>query len=256
LEACAVALTLLAFTAMLAGCAAEAQRPDWVSEGKYVEYKVYIQSDAPQVPKGEVGTLRLEIVRVYDRYAEVNVRSDVLPEARSYVPFSAGYEMTWYYESDGFALSSASLSELAQGRPPKSMLDWFERASMEYSVGSELKSVPGGTFDCYKVSAWSQGEDARYDYWFDKKTGLIVAFSMGGKYQGYWLEINVELSTTNIASPLMPPMAVFGLVIIAIVVVVMGLVVIVALRLARRGKLPQTTSPQPPPFTPPPATSQ
>jgi len=237
----AVAAVILAVLVVLPIAAVYAAKPRWVAEGRYAEYEIYVESSALNV-SGRVGYARIEFRSAGDSNATVEVSASVdqrvVDSLRSIlggavplpIPEAASYIYTWRYEEDlpPFLLSSRSLENLSRGQIP------FPPQGVLLSVSSESKSVPAGRFDCYKLSASVSllGASLTMNAWYEKSTGLLIAYEYDVQILGQRIHISVQLKSTNIlGGPGIPLTTV-----IAVAVVIAAAAAIAALMLRRSGK--------------------
>jgi len=236
----AVAAVVLAVLVVLSIATVYAAKPGWVAAGKYAEYEIYVESSALNV-SGRIGSARIEFRSVGDTYATVEVSASVdrrvVDSLRSMlggavslpIPEAASYTYTWRYEEDlfPFLLGSRSLEELSRGRQVS--LPLLPLASL--SASSESKRVAAGSFDCYKLSASVSllGVSMSASLWYEKLTGLLVAYEYDVQFMGQGVRISVQLKSTNIlGGPGIPLTTV-----VAAIVVIAAAAAIAALMLRR-----------------------
>jgi len=201
-----------------------AAKPGWVAAGKYAEYEIYVEGNALDV-NGKVGSVRIEFKSVSDSSAtvvvSVSIDQQIANSLRSIgfsLPTTGSEEYTWNYEYDLgiFVLGSKSLEELSKG------------SQQGFSVTSESKSVPAGRFDCYKISFSASlfGASASANLWYEKSTGLLVAYEYSVQMLGQGARVSMQLKSTNIIG--------FPLTTVIVVVVVIAAVAAVAVFALRR----------------------
>jgi len=114
------------------------------------------------------------------------------------------------------------------------------------SLSTESKRVPAGTFNCYKVSGSVLGM-ASISVWFEKSSGLLVAYEYDIQYGGQKVHLSMQLRSTNIVGGV-------SILILIIIGVAIAIAIGVGLLLLRRYSRkiesiaqPQPSQPQPSP---------
>jgi len=210
----AVLLSILLIAAVLAPIALSASKPDWVAPGKYAEYQVKSSTTS------ETATLRWEIKEVYDTYAVVAISGKVLGQSLSTT-------INWEFGSKITPLSSlgplvVNVDDLKKSNPPM-----------------EDKTVPAGTFKCYKVE--ENIIFATYRAWYEASTGILVAMEVSALGQS----VTLELKSTNIISGALNWMWIVIIVVVVIVVVVAVVLVAKKLKKPKAPAQPQQPIPSP-----------
>jgi len=211
-------VSILLITLILAPITLSATKPDWVSVGKYAEYELILEgSDGTR----ETGYVRIEIKEVYNDHAVLKVSINIPGSG------SEDREDTWYYDKSyhGIILNPAGLR------------------AKNYPI--EDKSVPAGTFKCYKV------ERVSGTAWYEVSTGLLVY----GEVAVLGARGIVQLKSTNIIGGF--PWLLIIAVIVIVVVVAVVLVVVSKIRKVATTAPPPTQPPTPeaPTVQPPPTST-
>jgi len=253
----AVAVVILAVLVVLPIAAAYAAKPGWVGAGKYAEYEIYVESSALNV-SGRIGSVRIEFRSVGDINATVEVSASVdqrvVDSLRSMlggavslpIPEAASYTYTWRYEDDlfPFLLGSRSLEELSRGRQVSLPLPPLA----SFSVSSESKRVAAGSFDCYRLSAAASllGVSISASLWYEKSTGLLVAYEYNVQILGQGARVSVQLKSTNILGGPSIPLTTVVVVVVAITAAATGAVIMLRRSRGAAAVQPQQAQPSEP----------
>jgi len=219
-----VTASILAVLVVLPMVAVYAAKPGWVDVGKYAEYEIYAEGNMLNV-SGKIGSVRIEIKFVSDSYATVEVSANInlqalsplrdefrgglppmpipvpipVPEDPSYTYFDA---FVWWYREDmppwfslPLVLGSRSLENLSRGQIPRLL-----SLQAPFSVSSESKRVAAGGFDCYKLSTSTSfpSFSVSINLWYEKSTGLLIAYEYYWQFQGKGAHIYMQLKSTNV----------------------------------------------------------
>jgi len=249
--ASAVALPTQTGTSTSLTVPVSAAKPSWVDKGKYAEYDIFLESNVSNV-SGRIGSARIELKAVLSFGAFVEVSVDVDPRALSALRSILGGVLNdtiptagtrvWLYQYDlyPFLLGSESLENLSKGR-------WSDEF---LSVSSESKSVPAGRFDCYKISfSFSASEDGataavNVSYWYEKSTGLLVAYEWSVQFLNESACVYVQLKSTNILGEYIPGRQILSLPGVVGLAIAEAVVVAAALLILRKYMKAPAAQPQ------------
>jgi len=197
-------VSILLVIIILAPTALSASKPNWVSVGKYAEYELILErSDGSRAS----GYARFEIIEVYDDHAVMKASYENPIDGSTW-----SREDTWYYDKSYYDV----------------IINPNELRARNYPI--EDKTVPAGTFKCYKV------ERGSLTIWYEVSTGLTVY----GVDKASYGRMIIQLKSTNIIGGF-PWLWI--MIAVTIVVVVVAVVLVIVLK-ARKAA---TTAPTQPP---------
>jgi len=234
-----------------------ATKPSWVTEGKYAEYEIFLESNVSNV-SSRIGTARIEVKAVSSLGAIVEVSVDIDQQGTSALQSILGGAFNesiptagthiWTYQSDlyPFLLGSKSLEEMSKGQ-------WSDQL---FTLLTEPKRVAVGTFDCYKLSASisvsEEGASVSFNvsYWYEKSTGLLVAYEWSVQFLNESARLSVQLKSTNILGEYTPSrqdtslLGVIGFVIVIIAIVAVAVLILHKYRRVASAQLQSKTRQQ------------
>jgi len=242
----AIAILMIFLITSIIGIAAA--KPSWVDVGKYAEYEILVDSNIPNVPSGKIGSVKLQVKTATSDSASIEISTSIDQQVLRDMQNALGIDIsmlipiittsyTWNYTNDVylFILGSESLDKLSKGQSLPGV-----------SLSTESKMVPAGTFNCYKFSYSYNlfGVMMSINMWFEKSSGLLVAYEYDVQYSGQKAHLSMQLKSTNIVGGA----SILILIIIGVAIaIVIGVGLLIARRYSRKTEFitqPQPSQPQ------------